>query len=98
MSQQALPCTPSPELLKVGLYLSHRCQVFPPKNVHNEKPEYVVNFCKSNVKISWIQVLNSSYFPHYFKKLIFNNNDNNKNLYSYSRYTYRIIIVHKNKV
>ena len=36
------------------------------------------------------------YVIYYF--ITNNNNNNNNNLYSYSGYTYRIIIVHNNKV
>ena len=31
MSQQTLPCTPSPELQRVGSFFSYRCLVFPKK-------------------------------------------------------------------
>ena len=31
MSQQTLPCTPPPELPRVGSFFSYRCVVFPKK-------------------------------------------------------------------
>ena len=31
MSQQTLPCTPPPELPRVGSFFSYRCLVFPKK-------------------------------------------------------------------
>ena len=37
MSQQTLPCTPPPELPRVGSFFSYRCLVFP-KNVLKGKP------------------------------------------------------------
>ena len=38
MSQHTLPCTP-PELPKMGVFFSYRCQVFS-KNVIERSPEY----------------------------------------------------------
>ena len=37
MSQQTLPCTPPPELPRVGSFFSYGCLVFP-KNVLKGKP------------------------------------------------------------
>ena len=41
MSQQTLPCTPPPELPRVGSFFSYRCLVFPKKCRHRKACAYL---------------------------------------------------------